>query len=65
MRRQAVILMAVGSVAACIALSPRLGAQGDGGQGRGRGEGQTVILEKAPLDHAIAIPKEKIGRAHV
>lgn len=32
------------------------------GGGRGRGEGQTVILEKAPLDHAIFIPKEKLAQ---
>ena len=31
-------------------------------EGRGRGEGQTVILEKAPLDHAISIPKEKLAQ---
>src|SRR3954451_13448617 len=59
MRRQAAVLIAVGSVAVFIAVGPRLGAQGEGG--RGRGEGQTVILEKAPLDHAISIPKEKIA----
>src|SRR3981189_2953327 len=57
MRRQAVVLMAVGSVGACLAWGPHLGAQG----GPGRGEGQTVILEKAPLDHAISIPKEKLA----
>src|SRR4029077_4499552 len=36
---------------------PMVFAQG----GRAGGEGQTVILEKAPLDHAISIPKEKIA----
>jgi mannose-6-phosphate isomerase-like protein (cupin superfamily) len=63
MRRQAVVLMAVGSVGACLALglAAHLGAQG-GGQGRGRGEGQTVILEQAPTDHAIAIPTEKLAQ---
>lgn len=61
MRRQAVVLMAVGSVGVFLALSPHLGAQG-GGQGRGRGGGQTVILEQAPLDHAISIPKEKLAQ---
>ena len=30
--------------------------------GRAGGEGQTVILEKAPLDHAISIPKEKLAQ---
>jgi len=30
-----------------------------GGRGRG-GEGRTVILEQAPKDHAIPIPKEKL-----
>src|SRR3981081_1515429 len=61
MRRQAVVLMAVGSVGACLALRPHLGAQG-GVQGRGLGEGQTVILEQAPLDRAISIPKEKLAQ---
>src|SRR5947207_1992227 len=59
MRRHAVVLVAVGSVGAFLALGPHLGAQA--GQGRGRGEGQTVILEKAPLDHAISIPKAKLA----
>ena len=37
-------------------------AQGQGGQ-RGRGgEGQTVILEQAPSDHSVAIPKEKLDQ---
>src|SRR6185369_10303516 len=31
-----------------------------GGGGRGRGEGRTVILEQAPKDHGIPIPKEKL-----
>lgn len=59
MRRQAAVLIAVGSVGVFLALGPHVGAQGEGG--RGRGEGQTVILEKAPLDHAISIPKEKLA----
>ena len=63
MRRQAVVLKAVGWVGACLALvlPAHLGAQG-GGQGRGRGEGQTVILEQAPTDRAIAIPTEKLAQ---
>jgi mannose-6-phosphate isomerase-like protein (cupin superfamily) len=52
--------MAVGSVGAFLAVGPHLGAQG--GQGRGRGEGQTVILEQAPTDRAIAIPTEKLAQ---
>jgi mannose-6-phosphate isomerase-like protein (cupin superfamily) len=37
-------------------------ASGDGaGRGRG-GEGRTVILEQAPKDHSIAIPKEKLAQ---
>ena len=31
-----------------------------GGGGRGRGEGRTVIVEQAPKDHGIPIPKEKL-----
>src|SRR4249919_3457264 len=59
MRRQAAVLIAVGLVGGFVVLGPHLGAQGEG---RGRGEWQTVILEKAPLDHAISIPKEKLAR---
>ncbi len=45
--------------AVCLGLwAPVALAQG----GRAGGEGQTVILEKAPLDHAIAIPKEKLAQ---
>src|SRR2546427_3348156 len=60
MRRQAIVLMAVGLVGAFLAVGPHLGAQG--GQGRGRGEGQTVILEQAPTDRAIVIPNEKLAQ---
>src|SRR5262245_53893485 len=60
MRRQTVFLIAVGWVGAFLALGLHLGAQG--GQGRGRGEGQTVILEQAPTDRAIAIPTEKLAQ---
>src|ERR1700730_18613922 len=60
MRRHTVGLLAVGSVGAFLAIGPHLGAQG--GQVRGRGEGQTVILEQAPTDRAIAIPTEKLAQ---
>src|SRR5436190_4975173 len=60
MRRQAVGVLAVGSVGAILAIGPHLGAQA--GQGRGRGEGQTVILEQAPTDRAVAIPTEKLAQ---
>jgi mannose-6-phosphate isomerase-like protein (cupin superfamily) len=39
------------------------GAQAPAGGGGGRGgEGRTVILEQAPKDHSIAIPKEKLAQ---
>src|SRR5580765_2657918 len=60
MRSQAVGLIAVAGFGAFVALGPHLVAQG--GQGRGRGEGQTVILEQAPTDRAIAIPTEKLAQ---
>ena len=60
MQRPALLLIVAGSVGACLALGPHLGAQG--GQGRGRGEGQTVVLEQAPTDRAIAIPTEKLAQ---
>jgi len=47
-------------VGALLVIGPNLGAQA--GQGRGRGEGQTVILEQAPTDRAIAIPTEKLAQ---
>ena len=34
---------------------------GGGGRGQG-GEGRTVILEQAPKDHSIAIPKDKLAQ---
>ena len=57
MRRPACVTAAV-LAGAFGAFGPHLGAQG--GQGRGRGEGQTVILEQAPTDRAIAISTEKL-----
>src|SRR5580765_2323178 len=60
MRSQAVGLIAVAGFGAFVALGPHLVAQG--GQGRGRGEGQTVILEQAPTDRAIAIPTAKLAQ---
>jgi len=33
-----------------------------GGAGRQGGEGRTVILEQAPKDHSIAIPKDKLAQ---
>jgi mannose-6-phosphate isomerase-like protein (cupin superfamily) len=38
------------------------GAQAPVGGGRQGGEGRTVILEQAPKDHSIAIPKEKLAQ---
>jgi len=57
MRRQAVVLMAVGSVSAFVAL----GLVHAGAQARG-GEGRAVILEQAPTDRSIAIPTEKLAQ---
>src|SRR5262245_32337971 len=41
--------------------SPQGSAQGAAG-GRQGGEGRTVILEQAPKDHSIAIPKDKLAQ---
>jgi mannose-6-phosphate isomerase-like protein (cupin superfamily) len=61
MRRMA-ICAAVSLVYGAIALAQG-GAQAPaGGGGRGPGEGRTVILEQAPKDHSIAIPKEKLAQ---
>ena len=64
MRSQAVGLIAVVGLGAVVALGPHLVAQAGqvAGAGRGRGEGQTVILEQAPSDRAIATPKEKLAQ---
>ena len=64
MRRHVVAIGTVTAVGALLALSPYLAAQAGqaAGQGRGRGEGQTVILEQAPTDRAIAIPTEKLAQ---
>ena len=60
--RKTVIWAALIAVGASIALAQG-GAQapagGPGGRGRGEGRG-TFILEQAPKDHAIPIPKEKL-----
>jgi mannose-6-phosphate isomerase-like protein (cupin superfamily) len=51
--------MAIGSLGAWLVCVP-LVAQG--GEGRGRGEGQTVVLDRAPTDRAIAIPAERLAQ---
>src|SRR5262245_60789371 len=38
------------------------GAQAPAAGGRAGGEGRTVILEQAPKDHSISIPKEKLAQ---
>jgi len=38
------------------------GGQAPAGGGRGQGAERTVILEQAPKDHSIAIPKEKLAQ---
>src|ERR1700752_1700290 len=47
--------------AGLIAVFGMTGVVESGGQA-GRGGGQTGILEKAPTDHSVAIPKEKLGQ---
>jgi mannose-6-phosphate isomerase-like protein (cupin superfamily) len=49
-----VTLATIGVLGICAAVAQ--------GQGRGRGGEQTVILENAPTDHSIPIPKEKLGQ---
>ncbi|MET0168189.1 MAG: hypothetical protein ABW318_24760, partial [Vicinamibacterales bacterium] len=54
----------IGTLAVCGTMALGQGAGqggGQGGAGRGRGE-QTVVLEKAPTDHSVAIPKEKLDQ---
>jgi mannose-6-phosphate isomerase-like protein (cupin superfamily) len=56
-----VVIVASGAVASGQEPGGRQG-RGDGGAGgRGRGTG-AVILEQAPTDHAIPIPKEKLAQ---
>jgi len=62
--RERAIWAAVIVVSGSIALAQgggQAGAPAGGGRGQG-GEGRTVILEQAPQDHSIAIPKEKLAQ---
>jgi mannose-6-phosphate isomerase-like protein (cupin superfamily) len=59
MRRAAVCLVAVLFMGGAIVLGQGGGAGRQGGAGRGGGG--TTILEQAPTDRAIAIPKEKLN----
>ena len=46
-----------------VTAGPHLIAQGgQGGRGGRGGEGQAVVLERAPKDHAIVIPREKLAQ---
>lgn len=58
MRKTTVAIVGVIGVGLVLAADQQVLARG-GQAGRG---GQTVILEKAPTDHAIAIPKEKLAQ---
>ena len=61
----AALIVGCGSVglAQAGAQAPAGGAQTPAGGGRGPGgEGRTVILEQAPKDHSIAIPREKLAQ---
>ena len=60
MRRAAVGLVAALFVGGAIVLGQGGGAGRQGGAGRGGGG--TTILEQAPTDRAIAIPKEKLNQ---
>jgi mannose-6-phosphate isomerase-like protein (cupin superfamily) len=54
-------LVTVGFVGICGVAA--LGQNASQGRGAGRGQPaeQTVVLERAPTDHAVAIPKEKLA----
>ena len=59
--RKTVIWAALIAAHAAVAFAQEGAAAPAGGVGRGRGgEGRTVILEQAPKDHAVPIPKEII-----
>ncbi len=55
----AALIVACGSIG--LAQGGAQAPDGAGGRGRG-GEGRTVILEQAPKDHSIAIPREKLAQ---
>ena len=62
MRKMAVwaaLIVACGSIG--LAQGGAQAPAGGGGRGPG-GEGRTVILEQAPKDHSIAIPKDKLAQ---
>ena len=67
MRKTAIGLLAVvvacGAALAQDARGRQGGGTGGGRDGRGgAGDGGTVILEQAPTDHAVSIPKEKLAQ---
>src|SRR5919198_3553443 len=45
-----------------VSLLAQQAQQAQGGRGGRGGEGQTVILEQAPTDHSVPIPKEKLDQ---
>ena len=53
---------AIGLLAVILAGGAALAQDARGRQGGGAGDGGTVILEQAPTDHAVAIPKEKLAQ---
>ena len=62
MRKMAIwaaFILACGSIG--LAQGGTQAPPGRGGRGQG-GEGRTVILEQAPKDHSIAIPKDKLAQ---
>ena len=65
MRKMAVwaaLIVACGSIGLAQGGAQATGACAEGGRGSGGGEGRTVILEQAPKDHSIAIPKDKLAQ---
>ena len=60
--RTTTIWAAVIMICGSIGLAQGGGQAPPGGAGRQGGEGRTVILEPAPKDHSIAIPKDKLAQ---
>src|SRR5436190_142174 len=56
------ILAMFSVIGLCGAVALAQGGGGRPGGGRAGGEGGATILEQAPTDHSIAIPKEKLGQ---
>src|SRR5438093_8357534 len=53
------VIAIIGAIGLCGAVGQAVGGRQGGGRGEGGG---TTILEQAPTDHTVAVPKEKLAQ---